>query len=67
MARKVPLPPSGYSPNKLGKMVDFKSFPNLLGKCPKGDGGLWWPYAIALGAVGRRTLTLSPELSPPKA
>ena len=42
-----PLPPSGYSPNKLGKMVVFQSFPNLLGKCPKGDGGLF-SYTIAL-------------------
>ena len=43
--------PFGHFPNKLGKNIvqkppsTFKgsasceSFPNLLGKCPKGDGG----------------------------
>jgi hypothetical protein len=37
--KKAPLPASPYSPNKLGEVYP-RVFPNLLGKCPKGDGGL---------------------------
>ena len=58
--RKAPLPPSGYSPNKLGKMGIIKSFPNLLGKCPKGDGGLSWSYAIALPTRVQKASTQTP-------
>ncbi len=47
-----PPSPFGHFPNKLGKTklqylpkiteggVRLTSFPNSLGKCPKGDGGL---------------------------
>ena len=57
MDRKAPLPPSGYSPNKLGKMVGFKSFPNFVGEVPEGR---WGPLIVMYNRPahkGERTRT----------